>query len=383
MTATFRNALEHVIGAEGILSIRFGSGAVRLRAVDGTAVRVRDRGDHDIPDMFQVEVADGSLSLLVEHGRGWPGGRHHTPDLDVEVPLRASVVIETASGDISAEGLAGDQRYRTASGDMELRGCGGRVAVDAVSGDIEVVAAAEIDLSARTVSGDLEVRAGNVPRFRASTTSGDMKVAGRFAGEGPFTMETVSGDALLAPAGDVQIEMTTITGDLRSDLGGRPGGGRGHRTLSVGSGGPLITFRSLSGDLRVTRSVAMDRLEAPVVPVVIDSPTGSAGTTEDIVGSPVAAGAADSAAEPAEPPTSAEPDPAPTERTQTQEWTVPSAAATATPATPDTASEDTVDATHPMASLSEQDPRMEILRALERGDIDVAEAGARLEALDA
>ena len=42
MTATLRGVLDHVIGAEGVLSIRFASGEVRLRAIDGTAVRVRD-----------------------------------------------------------------------------------------------------------------------------------------------------------------------------------------------------------------------------------------------------------------------------------------------------------------------------------------------------
>ena len=36
-------------------------GEVRLRAVDGFSVRVRDRRDHDIADMFHVEAAEGSL----------------------------------------------------------------------------------------------------------------------------------------------------------------------------------------------------------------------------------------------------------------------------------------------------------------------------------
>ena len=107
MTATFRGALDHVIGAEGVLSIRFASGEVRLRAVDGTAVRVRDRSDHDIAGMFEIERADGSLSLHIEHGRGWFTAKGHTPELDVEVPRRAAVVIESASGDIAGEGLAG------------------------------------------------------------------------------------------------------------------------------------------------------------------------------------------------------------------------------------------------------------------------------------
>ena len=164
-----------------MLSIRFASGEVRLRAVDGTAVRVRDRSDHDIAGMFEIDRADGSLSLHIEHGRGWFTAKGHTPELDVEVPRRAAVVIESASGDIAGEGLAGDQRYRTTSGDVLLRRCAGRIVAEAVSGDIDVVAAAEINLSARTVSGDVAVRAGTLRGLRASTTSGDLKVAGRFS----------------------------------------------------------------------------------------------------------------------------------------------------------------------------------------------------------
>jgi hypothetical protein len=426
MTATFRSILEHAIGAEGVLSIRFASGEVRLRAVDGTAVRVRDRGNYDIADMFDVELADGSLSLHVEQGRRLFSGRRHTPDLEVDVPRRASVVIETASGDIAAEGLAGDQRYRTASGDVELRGSSGRLAVDVVSGDVDIVAAAEIDLSARTVSGDLEVRAGRLPRLRASTTSGDMKVAGRFAGDGPYTIETVSGDALIAPVGDVQIEMTTVTGDLRSDVAGRPEGGRGHRRLSIGKGGPLMTFRSLSGDLRVTRSVVMMPSEPPAMPLVTarSAEPADAGP-EAASGEPAAGATSEAPAAPDQTPRPVTPDPAPTERSATRPWawaassesgpdeaptapgepapaseSISAAEAPTTSGEPAPASEaisaadaptasgepapadEPVDQGSPAAAQAD-DPRMDILRALERGDIDVAEAGARLEAIGA
>ena len=237
-------------------------GGAPPRGGGAPAVRIHDRGDHDLADMFEIDLAEGSLSLRVDHGRG--GSRAATTPPTSMSRSRAARPSwsNPPSGDIAADGLTGDQRYRTASGDLRLRGCAGRLAVDAVSGDIDIVASGELDLSARTVSGDLEVRAASLPSLRASTTSGDLKVAGRFSGEGPFAIDTVSGDALLAPVGDVRIEMTTITGDLRSELDGRLEGGRGRRSLAIGSGGPLMTFRSLSGALRVVRSVVMDRADA-------------------------------------------------------------------------------------------------------------------------
>ena len=53
---------EYEIGATGLLAVRLRSGDVRLRAVDGSAVRVHDT-DGDLERHVQVESGDGSLSL--------------------------------------------------------------------------------------------------------------------------------------------------------------------------------------------------------------------------------------------------------------------------------------------------------------------------------
>ena len=105
------------------------------------------------------------------------------------------------------------------------------------------------------------------PLLQVTTTSGDMKVAGRLAGAGPFTIETVSGDGLLAPAGDVRVEMTSLTGDLASELDGRPRSPSeaGARWWS-GADGPLVTFRSMSGDLSVVRATPVRAAEPPRPP---------------------------------------------------------------------------------------------------------------------
>ena len=83
--------------------------------------------------------------------------------------------------------------------------------------------------------------------MRLNTTSGDVTVAGRLAGTGPFGVETVSGDVELAPATAVLVEMTTMSGDLSSELDGRIEGSRGHRSIAIGSGGVLVTVRTMSG----------------------------------------------------------------------------------------------------------------------------------------
>jgi hypothetical protein len=300
--------VRHPVGPDGLVVVRVRTEDVAIRGVDGGDAVVRARGDRSLGEL---EVDRGERSLEVRTGRG--RGR----DLEIEVPRTAHVVVEAASSDIRAHGLAGDQRFRVVSGDLEMRDVHGNVHAEAVSGDIDLVADGPSRLDLRTMSGDVAVRAGVVEALRVTTTSGDIRLAGRLLGDGPFAIETVSGDVILAPAGDLRVEIRTITGDVRSESPSRLEEDGGRRTLAIGSGGPTVAFRSTSGDLRIVRALSL-RSPGP--------------TSEGRVGS----------FDPPAPPTP------------------PTAALVA----------------------AYDDARLGVLRALERGDIDVAEAGRRLEALD-
>jgi hypothetical protein len=322
MTTTTGASLEHAIGAEGLLAIRIRTGFVRLRGIDGEVARVRDLNDNDLHEMLAIEAAEGSLSLRSGRGleivigpRRHRGNGRHTPELEIDLPRGASLVIEAVSGDIESDGLTGDQRYRTASGDVTLQRVSGRIDIEAVSGDVDIVATGTADVIGRTVSGDLSLRAATLASLRATTTSGDLRIAGILSGAGPFSIETVSGDALLAPAGEIRIEMNSVTGDLTSEFDG-PSIRRGRRSLEIGKSGPTVTFQSMSGDLRVVRPVAVDDLAARAS---VTSPQAPSAPTPPI--------------------------------------------------------NLTVAAAYEVA-------RLRILRSLERGEIDVAEAGRRLETLD-
>lgn len=327
MTAVMGATLEHEIGAEGLLALRLRDGEVHLRGVDGDTVRVRDVNGHNLDDMLTINAAAGSLSLSAGRGleiivgpRSMRRGRQHTPELEIDLPRRATLVLEAASGDVDADGLTGDQRYRTASGDVRLRDVTGRLSVEVVSGDVDLNATGEARLTIRSVSGDISCRAATVASLQLATTSGDIRATGRFAGEGPFSIETVSGDGFLAPAGDARIEMTTLTGDLASELEGRQTSERGRRSFAIGSGGPVVSFKSMSGDLHIVRAAA-------------------AGSSQPV--------------EPERPRTA----PAPI----------------APPAPP----------ANGAIAAAYDEARLRILRSLERGEIDVVEAGRRLETLDA
>jgi hypothetical protein len=372
MTTVTGSTIEHPIGPAGLLAIRIRDGEVHLRGIDGDIARVRDLNDAPLEDMFDIDTSDGGLALTARRGadllRAWTGleggiggwiglegdwlglgtggrrhttderrerrqrrrGSWHTPELMVELPRGASVVVDSVSGDLVVDRLSGDQRYRTTSGDVTLRAVSGRLSVEAASGDVDIRASGTAELTVRTVSGDVEMRAGTVSSVRAATTSGDLRIAGRFAGSGPFSIETVSGDGLLAPAGDVQIQMTSVTGDLTSEFEG-PTVTRGRRSLTIGRSGPIITFRSMSGDLHVVHPIP----EATHEPEPDDAPGGSARSVGGAGGLET-----DSATLAAKP------------------------------------------AGNGAIAAAYEDARLRILRSLERGEITVDEAERRLATLD-
>ncbi|TAK00202.1 MAG: hypothetical protein EPO36_09535 [Chloroflexota bacterium] len=267
-TTTNGAALEHEIGATGRFHLRQASGSIRLRGVDGASARVRERNGRALADLFQVEAGDGQLSLVTPDRVGldvvFGLGRRSSPDLDVEVPRNAIISIESASADLEASDLVGRLKLRTASGDMNLDGLAGSLELDSVSGEVRVVAAGALDLRARTISGDLAVRGPSLGRAEIGTTSGDVRIDADLNGGGPYGIETVSGDATIVGRMGLRIESRTVTGEVRSELAHRRESGPGRKQLIVGDGNVPFTFRSVSGDLRVT--TPRDSLPTTVTP---------------------------------------------------------------------------------------------------------------------
>jgi hypothetical protein len=328
-TDTDLRTIDHPVGRDGLFVLRVDSGDAHLRGVDGDRVTVRST-DGDPLDGFEIERGDGSLAVRArnsEHGRRRSAA---SADLAVDLPRGATVVVEAGSADIVADGLAGDSRLMTTSGDLTIRDVRGTLTAEAVSGDVEIDAPEALAVAVRTVSGDLVLRAGVLSGLKAATTSGDATIVGRFAGDGPFSLETVSGDASLEPIGDLRIEFTTLTGDIH-------GRGIGHRSardrapIVVGSGGgPTLAFRSTSGDLSLS-----------------PRPDAESGRTLRAVADPAAALA---------------------------------------PGAAGSGDEDDRDADAHDADAHDADDRfdanLEILRSLERGDIDVDEAKRQLAGVD-
>ncbi|MFI5255479.1 MAG: DUF4097 family beta strand repeat-containing protein [Candidatus Limnocylindrales bacterium] len=335
--------IEHRIGANGLFTLATSSGAIDLHGVDGDTVRIAtaDPEDAVLLDRFEVEAGDGFLRVRSTRGVligvgvfgrqfRWGAGVGEL-DLIVEMPRSARLELGTISGDVHVADVDGPQHYKTVSGGLELSGVSGEIEVDATSAGVTIESAAPTALRLRTISGDVAVRGPAIRRLEATTMSGDIRIESAFEAGPEHSIETVSGDTRLVTGSGLTIEARTVSGDIRSDAPHRTGGGPGRRAIIVGDGKARLHFRSLSGDLQlVGRGTASTTTEGAAWRGSVDAPR-----------------APEAPSAPKAP------------------------AAPQAPAAPATATDDPLEAS-----------RLEILRALGAHEIDVAEATARLAALD-
>jgi hypothetical protein len=310
------------IGPRGRFTLRQASGEITIKGVEGDTVRVRslDR-DRPLAEVFNVEAGDGFLELRQrdQFSIGKIFSRGDSPEIEVEVPHGATVSVESASAEVQASDLDGEKRFRTASGELKLVRLAGSLDAETVSGDIDLDGQAPLDLAIKSISGDIHVRVPKLKRLDMGTTSGDIWLDAELAGDGPFAIRSISGDATVVGRTGFRVEAETITGDMSSEIAHKRDSMPGRRIMIVGRPGPTLAFRSVSGDLQIVqpRDAAPESIPTPPAP-------------------PAAPGA-------------------------------PGAPAPAVAAEP---------------ASGVDDARLQILRELERGDITVAEATDRLGKLD-
>jgi hypothetical protein len=259
MTGTIASAaeLEHQIGQGGRFALRLPAGEVSVRAVDGDVARVRDLEGRSLAERFDIRKTADALELVAKNrfGISYQNGSltlgGQAAELDVELPRRTRLAIDTASTDVSVAGMTGPGRFRTASGDLILTDVGGDVEFEAVSADVRLEALGPIEVVGKTISGDVSLRAPRLTHLEMTTTSGDVRVDADFAGKGPFAIRSISGNATLVARGGIQVEAQTVTGDLSSALSARMDSGPGRKVMIVGKATTTLAFKSVSGDLQI------------------------------------------------------------------------------------------------------------------------------------
>ncbi len=195
---------------------------------EGAAGTVSVRVSGSKADEFRIEQRGDLIVVAPERGmRRWFGGA----DIDLEVPAGAILHLRTTSGDVAVNVPTAELNVSLASGDVRAADVAGIAVVRSAAGDVYVDDVGE-RLEVTTASGD--VRVGRVGRdLTATTASGYVHVerVGETAG-----VKTASGDVVISRFDGTDLQVTTLSGDVRVGLPPR-------RLLD-------LDLQTLSGDLR-------------------------------------------------------------------------------------------------------------------------------------
>jgi DUF4097 and DUF4098 domain-containing protein YvlB len=248
---------------EMYISLPSGSIAISAEPTDKTTVRLEPsrpgRHSDDLISEIRVEFSDGRLEITFPRQFGMR--RNGSVDLTVRAPARSSCTVHTASSDISCLGelaaldgktgsgdltaavVSGPVQLETASGDLWLEEAAGAARLHSASGDVRLLRAGG-DVIANSASGDLAIgtAAGSVT---ARTASGDLRVDRIVTGQAD--LNSVSGDITVgvAPGTGVYLDLSTVSGRVRSDL---------EESADDGTGALVLKCRTVSGDVEVVRA---------------------------------------------------------------------------------------------------------------------------------
>ena len=175
-------------------------------------------------------------------------------DIDVQQMAGRKLVAETVSGEIRITASSpGEARLETVSGNMFLRITTAKVSVDSVSGDTDLQGGLTGDVRLESVSGDMRLVAGRVDSLSVDSVSGDASLQLNLTPTGSIKTDSVSGNVdLLVPATiSASLHVETFSGDIHSVVGTvtkEDGPGRILDAL-LGDGQARIHLETFSGDV--------------------------------------------------------------------------------------------------------------------------------------
>jgi DUF4097 and DUF4098 domain-containing protein YvlB len=170
--------------------------------------------------------------------------------------LKSNVDLESGSGDLKLARLAGEMRFQTGSGNVRGRELAGPAKIKAGSGDIEIEETGAGDVDIRTGSGNITVSGIN-GGFHAEAGSGD--IHGKGLPKNMWSVRTGSGNVTLNLPSDAAFDVdissnsgtVTLGHPVNTTVQGRVQETRKSVVGKVGSGGPMVSVHTGSGDVKV------------------------------------------------------------------------------------------------------------------------------------
>lgn len=280
LPATAATPIDEVrpLDARGRIGIENLKGRIQVRGWDREEVKITGSLGAGV-ERLVIEGDRQNLEVRVKYpnSSGWGRNKSEPTDLQLMVPLRADLEIDSVSADIDVSGVAsGEISIDSVSGDIQVVGAPREIDVDSVSGGIRLTVNSS-DVSADSVSGGIALRGrmnGNINAdsvsggidvvvkdeqiraLKASTVSGNVSADTALAPNGEIQLESISGRLILTVPANIstQVRAESMSGTLEAPnvTVQRPRYGPGSSySTRYGSGAGEIDMQTLSGDARL------------------------------------------------------------------------------------------------------------------------------------
>jgi DUF4097 and DUF4098 domain-containing protein YvlB len=252
----------------GTVDLSLASGTITVRGWELSDVKVLASTENG---SLRFDATSNRVTLRVEQ-RGRSRG---DASYDVSVPRGTRLLLQAASGNVTASGSQGEISATTVSGAIDVRGARRQVALESVSGPIRAsqlagdlraqnvsgsVRAENVSgrLEAWTVNGAIRLIGGRSNDIRAETVGGDIVYAGPVATGGTYDFESHSGTIRLTipRSPGAQFRLETVSGTVQTDFPietAAAAGGRksGRIEFTIGDGRAQVTGRTFSGRILI------------------------------------------------------------------------------------------------------------------------------------
>ena len=237
--ADFVRNLHSAPGKKLTVDLRCG-GDVLITGAAGDEVNVKVRLTG--PDGDDIDVTAEETSSGVDIRAEYDGDRRHyngSADVEVTVPSRYDVEVETMGGQVTIKEVDGRFSGRTMGGEITLSNLKGNVDLTTMGGEIEV-SNSDLDGEVKTMGGDVVLRnvSGNV---QGSTMGGDVLQEGSRPSS-PGSSSSGAGEKRIhSMGGDLNVD-TAPNGASLETMGG---------DVHVGSASDHVKVKTMGGDIQI------------------------------------------------------------------------------------------------------------------------------------
>lgn len=238
--ADFVRTFHSAPGKKLDVNLRTG-GDIIVTGVAGDEVQVKVRVSG--PDREDIEVDTEETASGVEIRSDYNGDHRHyngNADVEVQVPSRYDIEVETMGGQVTIKGVDGQFSGKTMGGEITLSNLKGNVDLTTMGGEIEV-SNSDLDGEVKTMGGDVVFRSvsGNV---HGSTMGGDVMQEGSRPSAGKSSSAGAAGEKRIhSMGGDLDVDSAPDGASLET-MGG---------DIHIGSVTDHVKAKTMGGDIQI------------------------------------------------------------------------------------------------------------------------------------